>query len=197
METIDYIMKTVESLRNHPNLDTLFKDAESRFLSEDELEIYLTEFPEGESRSEASREIKQVTNQIVKKVISRIYEIYPYEQKHQMAMAKCMRDVRYVITYATLAMLMRDPDWYRDKLLVWMKTIIQSFGYPDIPDGSFERYFSDSEILAHLETLRPNQRSIYETYRAILEEMNTNLPSEAFDEIESYLKQALNILSGN
>lgn len=190
-------MNTTLSLRTHPNLEGLFKDAESRFLNEDELEDYLTEFPDGTSRSEASIEIKKVSNQIVKKVITRIYEIYPYEQKHQMAMAKCIRDVRYVIAYATLAMIMGDPDWYRDKLLIWMKTIIQSFEYPDITDSSKERYFSDPEIIQHVESLKPHQRSIYETYRAILEEMRSNLSDEAFGEIESYLEQALNILSGN
>ena len=58
-----------------------------------------------------------------------------------------------------------------------------------------KRYFSDQEIIDHLATLRPNQKSIYETYRAILEEMRSNLSPGAFSEIEPFLKLALEILA--
>jgi hypothetical protein len=188
-------MNQTESLRHNPQLKTLFKDAESRHLNDEEFDFYLSIYPEGEARVAAAREIKAIDGQIVKKVITRIYEIYPFEQKHQLAVAKCIRDVRYVTAYATSCMLMGDLDWYRDKLLIWMKTIIQSFGYPDIPQGTTERYFKDSEILAHLATLRPHQRSIYETYRGLLEEMRANLSASAFMEIEAYLNLSLDILA--
>lgn len=188
-------MKQTESLRSHPQLKHLFKDAEARHLNDDEFELFLSFYPEGESRVAAAREIKGIDGQVVKKVITRIYEIYPFEQKHQLAVAKCIRDVRYVTAYATGCMLMGDLDWFRDKLLLWMKTIIQSFGYPDIPAGTTTRYFSDPEILAHLATLRSNQRSIYETYRGILEEMRANLSPSAFNEIEPYLSLAVQTLA--
>jgi hypothetical protein len=190
-----FSMNQTETLRLNPQLKTLFKDAESRHLNDDEFDLYLSIYPEGGARVAAAREIKAIDGQIVKKVITRIYEIYPFEQKHQLAVAKCIRDVRYVTAYATSCMLMGDPDWYRDKLLLWMKTIIQSFGYPDIPAGSTGRYFKDEEILAHIATLRPNQRSIYETYRGLLEEMRANLSPDAFLEIEPYLNLSLDILA--
>lgn len=188
-------MTTLESLRHHPQVKDLFKDAESRFFKDEELEVYLMEFPDAEPLGLASEEIKKIVNQVVKKVISRIYEIYPYEEKHQLAMAKCVRDVRYVVAYATLSMLMRDPDWFRDKLLLWMKTIIQSFGYPDIEPGTTERYFKDPEILEHLSTLKPHQKSIYETYTAIQREMQENLSPESYREIKPYLELATEILA--
>jgi hypothetical protein len=188
-------MNQTETLRSHPQLKTLFKDAESRHFTDAEFDLYLSLYPEGASRVAAAREIKAVDGQIVKKIITRIYEIYPFEQKHQLALAKCIRDVRYVTAYATGCMLMGDLDWFRDKLLVWMKTIIQSFGYPDIAPGSSERYFSDPDILAHIAKLRPHQRSIYETYRGIIEEMRSNLTPAAFAEIEPYLQLALTHLA--
>lgn len=188
-------MNHTESLRQNPQLKTLFKDAEARHLKDDEFDLYLSLYPEGGVRVAAAREIKAIDAQIVKKIITRIYEIYPFEQKHKLAVAKCIRDVRYVTAYATSCMLMGDLDWYRDKLLLWMKTIIQSFGYPDIPEGTTERYFTDPEIISHVETLRPNQRSIYETYRGILEEMRTNLSPEAFGEIEPFLQLSVDILA--
>jgi hypothetical protein len=185
---------TIQSLRKHPQLHSLFKEAESRFLNEEELEFYLAEYPEGSAPAKASGEIKAIANQITKKVITRIYEIYPFESNHELAMPKCTRDVRYVIAYATLAMLMQDIDWFRDKLLIWMKTIIQSFGYPDIAKGE-KPYFEDTEVVEHLGTLKSHHKSIYETYYAIREDMRSNLSEEAYNEIEPYITVALDVLA--
>jgi hypothetical protein len=188
-------MNQTDSLRRHPQLKALFKDAESRHFNDAEFDLYLSIYPEGHARVAAAREVKAVDGQIIKKVITCIYEIYPYEQKHQLAVAKCIRDVRYVSAYATGCMLMGDLQWFEDKLLLWMKTIIQSFGYPDIPPGTTKRYFSDPEILAHIATLKPNQRSIYETYRGILEEFRANLSPAAFAEMQPYLQRAIDVLA--
>jgi hypothetical protein len=185
---------TIQSIRKHPQLHSLFKEAESRFLTEDELSFYLAEHPEGQAAANASKEVKAITNQITKKVITRIYEIYPYEANHQLAMPKCTRDVRYVIAYATLAMLMQDLNWFRDKLLIWMKTILQSFRYPDMSPGG-TRYHDNPEVLQHLESLQSHQRSIYETYYAIRCEMKDNLSPESYEAIEPFISLAIEILA--
>lgn len=188
-------MNQTESLRSHPQLKTLFKDAESRHLTDAEFDLYLSFYPEGSARVAAAREIKAIDGQVVKKVITRIYEIYPFEQKHQLAVAKCIRDVRYVNAYATGCMLMGDLTWFDDKLLIWLKTILQSFTYPDIPAGTTARYFTDPDILAHVIALKPGQRSIYETYRGVLEEMRANLSPDAFAEIEPFLQRSITTLA--
>lgn len=189
-------MKTVEtSLREHPQLKTLFAEIESRHPKDDEFETYLSVVPENEDRVAAAQEVKKVDGSIVKKIITQVYEVYPYEQKHQLALAKCIRDVRYVTAYATLAMLMDDEDWFRDKLLLWMKTIIQSFRYPDIPAGTTRRVHDEPEVLEHLQTLQSHQRSIYETYYGVLKEMRNNLSPEAFALMRPHLQLAVDILA--
>ncbi|MCH8475115.1 MAG: hypothetical protein LAT55_07800 [Opitutales bacterium] len=184
-----------ESYRTHPQLAPLFKEAESRHFKDDEFDLYLSVLPEEEKRVKAAREVKNVDGSIVKKIITKTYEIYPYEQKHQVALAKCIRDVRYVTAYATMSMLMDDVEWFRDKLLVWMKTIIQSFRYPDIPEGTTKRVHDDPEVLKHLQSLQPHQRSIYETYYGILIEMRQNLSPDAFTLMKPHLEMALAILA--
>lgn len=188
-------MNTEElTLRKHPRLESMFKEAESRFLNDNELKLYLEVYPEGKSKADASNEIKAVANQVVKKVITRIYELYPYEQFHEMAMPKCVRDVRYVVAYAVESMLMNDPDWFRDKLLIWLKTILQSFEYPDLREGTTERYHNDPETKAHVESLKPHQRSIYETYLGVKKEMQAVLSEEAYSEVEIYLDMPISCL---
>lgn len=186
---------TVSSLRTHPQLQALFKSAESRHFNDEDLRVYLSVVPEFADRADASREVKNVDGGVVKKVIKRIYEIYPYEQKHALAMAKCVRDVRYVTAYATTSMLMNDPDWFGDKLLIWMKTIIQSFRYPDIPEGTTQRYHDDADVLAHLETLQSHQRSIYETYFAVRSEILNAVSDRSHQLMDPYLQLPIDILA--
>lgn len=185
---------TSTSLRKHPQLQSFFKEAESRFLRDEELEFYLTEYPEGENLAEASREIKNVSTQIAKKVVAGIYSVYPYEKHHEFAVAKCTRDVRYVIAYGTLAMLMNDLTWYRNKLLLWMKTIVQSFGHPDLEEGK-RPYHDIPEVVEHLKELKPHQRSIYETYYAVREEMKANLTPDSYEAFAPYISEALQVLA--
>ncbi|MCC5840780.1 MAG: hypothetical protein JJT96_11695 [Opitutales bacterium] len=186
---------THQTYRHHPQLQALFKTAESRHLNDEEMRTYLSVVPDETARAQAAREVKNVDGGVVKKTIKGIYEIYPYEQKHALAMAKCVRDVRYVTAYATMAMLMDDPDWFRDKLLVWMKTIIQSFRYPDIPEGTTRRLHSDPEILAHLETLQPHQRSIYETYMSVKREIMASISETSAEIMEPFLQLPVDILA--
>jgi hypothetical protein len=183
------------SYRQHPQLQALFKGAESRHFNDEEMRVYLSVVPDEAARIEAAQEVKKVDGVVVKKTIKGIYEIYPYEQKHALAMAKCVRDVRYVTAYATMAMLMNDPEWFRDKLLIWMKTIIQSFRYPDIPEGTTRRLHDDPEVLAHLETLQPHQRSIYETYLSVKREIMASVSETSAELMEPFLQLPIDILA--
>ncbi len=124
-------MPEYESLRHHPELSALFKAAESRHLTELELDEYYRVCPGEVERMCAAREIAALEQNIAQKVIAEVFLMYPYDQHHEMALPKCVRDVRYVIAYASLAMLMKDLQWFDDKLLIWMKTILQSFEFPE------------------------------------------------------------------
>lgn len=188
-------MITAESLRLHPELKDLFKRAESRHLTDDEFELYAAVGPEFSARLDAAREMKSADAQVVRHVITELYKIYPYEQHHQLAMPKCIRDVRYVTAYATLAMLMGDPQWFADKLLIWFKTILQSFEFPDVPTGSTRRLNAEPEVRAKLATLRPNQRSIYECYFKVRTELRRALTPAAFAEMDAFLQLPIDVLS--
>jgi hypothetical protein len=185
------------ALRQHPDLADLFKRAESRHLTDEELDTFLSIVPEHAARAEAAKAMRACDAAAVRKTITELYQIYPYEQHHQLAMPKCIRDVRYVCAYASHAMVMGDADWFRDKLLVWMKTILQSFEYPDIPAGSTKRLNPEPEVRAVLERLKPHQRSIYECYYKLKSELRRALPPAAYTELEPYLQLPIDVLSSD
>lgn len=183
------------ALRLHPDLADLFKRAESRHLTDDELDAYLSIVPEHAARVEAAKALRNNDAAAVRKTITELYQIYPYEKHHQLAMPKCIRDVRYVSAYAAHSMLMGDADWFRDKLLIWLKTILQSFDYPDIPAGSTRRLNPEPEALSVIQRLKPHQRSIFECYYRLKTELRRSLPPAAYSELEPYLQLPVEVLS--
>lgn len=185
------------SLRKHPQLQALFRAAESRQLTEQELDEYCRVVPEFIERAVAAREIAAVEQAVVQKVIDEIFAIYPYEQFHQAALAKCVRDVRYVSAYATLSMLMNDSRWFSDKLLIWLKTILHSFEFPDRKHKGRVLFSGTTGQDSKIEELPVHRRSIYETYTKLKQHYQRVLTVSSFRLIEPYLQQAIDILSGD
>ncbi len=187
-------MESTTALKNHPNLKDFIDRCQKKFPDDEDLDLFLSIAPEYESRVQAAREIKDVERPIVRKVIKRIFEIYPYEAHHDMAVSKATRDVHYVCLYANLCMLLGEPDWLKDKLLFWMRTILQSFQYPDILPGK-DFIFNDPENATYTRSLQPGQKSIYECYLLLKIEMEKALSPDAYKEIEPYLQTAVDVLA--
>ncbi|MGF1525817.1 MAG: hypothetical protein ACFCBW_03360 [Candidatus Competibacterales bacterium] len=183
------------SLRHLPALKELFRAAENRQFTVAELDEYLQAAPHAKGRAAAAREIGAVEEEVVEAVVREIFALYPYEQRHNYSTAKCIRDVRSVSAYATLAMLMDDPDWFRDKLLLWLRTILQAFEFPDRLEKRRRALFSNTPNQGKLDHLTPGQRSIFETYTKLKLHYRERLSSEAFALFEPFLQQAVDTLS--
>ena len=188
-------MPTAASIRKHPRLDTLFKDAEARHLNDDELDTVLEILPDLKAEVQACREVRTVEKKVVKKVVGEIFSQYDYAKQHEHALAKCPRDVRYVVAYAAASMLFREPNYFDDKVLVWLKTILQSFEFPKRNVSSSGALFADESLEKALADLPPARQSVFHTYYRLREEMGKALSEPSFKEIEPYLTQALNTLT--
>lgn len=190
------ISQVNQSLRTHPELQAIFKAAESRHLTTQELEAYSRVVPEYTSHAEAAREVMSVEEAVIQAVVKEIFALYPYEKKHKLAFGKCVRDISYVSAYATQAMLMNDPQWFEDKLLIWLKTILQSFEFPE-PSQKTTGLFGKPADALHEAGLSQKQRSIFATYSQLKQRYQEKLSPTAFDLMASYLQQAIDILSSD
>lgn len=182
-------------IRKHPQLSELFKQVEGRHLSDEEFTVLLTEVPDLEPEVEAARAIRAEAKGVVKKVVAEVFAQYPYEKVHENAAAKCPRDVNYVVAYASQAMLCRDPEWLDSKLLIWLKTILQSFEFPERVKSAGNALFADQELEDALAALPSKARSIYHTYYQIKKEMGKALEAEHFKLVEPYLQLCLDTLT--
>ena len=196
-------------LRDNHELAQLFLIAESRHLNETEYQAYLRLAPENADLVAAAQEIMAAELSVATNTIKQVFFLYPFSKYHEMPKDKCIRDVCYVSAYATHSMLMADPDWFRDKLLIWLKTILQAFSYPAREERQLAVPLHDMknnllgdpnqlpypEITAHADTLPKRQRAIYETYARLIANYKEVLSPKAFAHIQPHLQMAVDILA--
>jgi hypothetical protein len=186
----------VASIRTNPKLKDLFKACEARHLTEEELWLYSSVVPYYEERARAAREIAGAEQGVVGATVDEILSLYPFAKRFDSVRDRCVRDVTYISIYATHTMLMNDPDWFRDKLLLWLKTIIQAFDFPAreaAPPAVRNPY---PNITAEADQLPPGRSAIYDTYARLKRKYAETLTPETFQLIKGPLQQACDILSG-
>jgi hypothetical protein len=183
------------SVRHRPKLAELFQQAGGRHLKDDELDLLLGEVPELALQVEAARTIRSITTGVVKKVVAEVFSQYPYEKAHEYATAKCPRDVNYVVAYASLAMLARDPEWLDTKVLLWLRTILQSFEFPDRVKSAANALFADRVLEDALAKLPVKNRSTFHCYYRIQQEMRKAMPADQFEQIQPYLQLTIDTLT--
>lgn len=119
-------------------LEQIFSEAEGRYLNDKEvkqLNLYVDSFAR---RVQAMQEAERVEPRWVQDVITNVWRTHPeFEQKHGYAREKCSRDVTYVLRYCVLAMLRNDTQMLTDKLLYWLRTILQSFEFSEVIDTTY------------------------------------------------------------
>ncbi len=191
--TVAVSHEPTSSVRRHPELASLFKAAENRHLTDGEFDEYQRVLPAFRPRADAAKLIRAAEEAVVLAVVEEVFALYPF--KGEYSSAKCVRDIRSVSAYATLAMLMNDPDWFRDKLLLWLRSMLQAFEFPDRPTTARKVLFSQIEEDERLAQLKPHQRSIYDSYRRLKQHYQNQLPATAFVLIAPYLQQAVDQLA--
>lgn len=181
------------SIRNHPQLKQMFIAAESRHLDSAEFELYHATLPKQVHRVKAAQEIKLIQAEVVNTTIKEVFNIYPFLDNHELADGKCYRDVNYVAAYVTLAMLMDDPEWLRNKFLIWFKTILQAFCFPQ---RNKEVSIPTHRLVTIEADKLPSMRSsIYETYSRLKRHFHQKLSPETYSLIEPLLQMACDILA--
>ncbi len=74
--------------------------------------------------------LKQHESSIVHATVNKLYAKYPdYPQRYQDCELKTARDMRSVLGYCLYAVVLNDPDYAKDKMLYWFRTILNAFEF--------------------------------------------------------------------
>jgi hypothetical protein len=104
--------------------------AEGRYLTRAEHASLRELAAQLEKRLLAMEEIQTKEDVIVERALKDVTTAYPdYLNRHKDARAKGLRDLAFVLRYATQAMLRSDAEFLEDALLSWMRTILKGVGF--------------------------------------------------------------------
>lgn len=111
-------------------LERLSLDVDGRYAADDELQFVSDYVQSFYLRVETYQKLQAAEAAIVQQVQARMRAIAPELLKNgdEDLTAKWKRDTIRVLRYSAVAMLLNDPDSLRDRLLVWMQTIMRAFG---------------------------------------------------------------------
>jgi len=192
--TIQVKLLPARSFRGVAGLNDMLLAAQSRHFSDDEYDRYLEMLPDQKHRVAAARDLMSHEEMIVKRTVLEIMQLYPYQRFHVRAPEKCIRDVTYISIYSTHAMLVNDNQWYKDKLLYWFRTMLQSFNFPPIAvdKKGFNRY---SELSTRASAKSDHIASIYDTYSRLRLSYQQVLQPESWRLLDEPLQVAVDVLT--
>lgn len=74
--------------------------------------------------------LKQHETPVINATVKKLYQKYPqWLQRYELCDLKTMRDMRSVLGYCLYSVVLDDPDYAKDKMLYWFRTIINAFEF--------------------------------------------------------------------
>jgi hypothetical protein len=138
----------------HSILETARRDQPGEYLPEEALQKLEAEVPYLAPRIRAARIAREKERQILEVVVEPMLRKYGFEEKIPLSKGKCYRDVASVYRHCVFAMLCDSVSLLEDKLLWWLRTILQSQAFPG------------------------RSESIQSTYSLLRKEVSRKLPAE-------------------
>ena len=151
-------------------LEKIKSNEPGRYLTEEEYQQFLAESPHATNLVAAAKHAEQKEAEVVQRCIKAVLKKYEFRKVYEYGEEKCIRDAKAVYRYAVFAMLCNDIEMLRNKLLYWMRLIIQSFGFPG------------------------GNKSIEMTYQRLNSEAKRAMDPSHYELLEPYLTECANIL---
>jgi Phycobilisome protein len=180
------------SVRLDPVLGEVFRVAESMFFDDAQLAAILEARPDLALPVEAARLMREHVEEVIEEVVvKQTWEEYPWEE-FGLTKEKGPRDNRTILAYVSHAIVAQDPQWLDDRVLIWCKTILQSFDFPDrvrivVP--------LDAETEAKRLSLPVKVRAIFQNWTRIRQEFERRLPPGPYAAAQPYLQQVIDTLT--
>ena len=112
------------------NIQNLIHQTDGRYASDQELLFFQSYVETASLRFRTYQKIQAAEVSIMNQLLKELKTYHPdmFMVNGQDLTAKWQRDTVRVLRYATTALLVDDPDMFKDKLLTWFETIMKAFG---------------------------------------------------------------------
>ncbi|WP_017297023.1 hypothetical protein [Nodosilinea nodulosa] len=111
-------------------VQALVQATDGRYASDQELMFFQQYLSSVSTRLRAYQKIQKAEQQIIAQVMARIKAQKPdiFGVGGPDLAAKWQRDTVRVLRYSAIALLLDDPERFKDNLLMWFQTIMRAFG---------------------------------------------------------------------
>ncbi len=109
----------------HPQLETLFEQAESRYLKPEELNLlnqYVESLPE---RLETYRQLRDREVEIMQAVADQLTDQFPNEDT--AILERSLKNALLMLRYCAMSMLLNDDSFVKDRLVSWLSRTVQTY----------------------------------------------------------------------
>lgn len=153
-------------------LEQLCKNADGRYATDAELIFFQDYLKTARLRFSLYQKIQKLEAQLVRQVLAQLKMTNPALLKigDSDLSTKWQRDTVRTLRYAAAALLSDDPDIFRDRMLIWLQTIMKSFR----AEHSCEETYKIMQALVQ-QALTPEEAKLFcpllEMSRAVLGEV--------------------------
>lgn len=150
-------------------LHKLSVEADGRYATDPELSFLQSYLQTVRIRLSAYQKIQAAEGEIVQQVLHKINAIDPslLQQGAVDLTPKWQRDTARVLRYAALALLIDDPDQFKEKMLLWFQTIMRAFGAQRSCNATYllmqdvmQQYLTPAEAQIFLPILELSRRTL-------------------------------------
>jgi predicted RNA-binding protein Jag len=117
----------------YSQLSQMMTGAEGRYLNSEEMDNISEMVKTFHARFEVTQRLEAKEDQIVKAVVEKSLEHFPqFAEERPNVFEKCVRDETLVLRYAAMAYLNDDDDVFTEKVMYWMRAVVQAMNFADV-----------------------------------------------------------------
>jgi predicted RNA-binding protein Jag len=117
----------------YSQLSQMMVGAEGRYLNSEEMDNISEMVKTFHARFEVTQRLEAKEDQIIKAIVEKSLEQFPqFAEERPNVFEKCVRDETLVLRYAAMAYLNDDDEVFTEKVMYWMRTVVQAMNFTDV-----------------------------------------------------------------
>ncbi len=133
----------------YSQISQMMTGAEGRYLNSEEMDNISEMVKTFHARFEVTQRLEAKEDQIVRAIVEKSLEHFPqFAEERPNVFEKCVRDETLVLRYAAMAYLNDDDEVFTEKVMYWMRTVVQAMNFTDVAKYTYTNMQEEvSEVL--------------------------------------------------
>jgi predicted RNA-binding protein Jag len=133
----------------YSQLSQMMVGAEGRYLNSEEMDNISEMVKSFHARFEVTQRLEAKEDHVIKTIVEKSLKHFPqFAEERPNVFEKCVRDETLVLRYAAMAYLNDDEEVFTEKVMYWMRTVVQAMNFTDVAKYTYTNMQEEvSEVL--------------------------------------------------